>query len=202
MSKAMGTIYRISLVLTIAVGLTVGFSSAQESDIDQAESNKVSKKPSSSPSNQAPASLFPTLGVLVDSCYVFLNPRKGSLRFGPLVKGEKIKRLDAYKSWVHVWIPRLLISGWVLRTEVYQKGETIADEGSIPLNLLTILMIVGQRANIRKAPTTKSSIILTAERGQEFWLLNQKKGWFQIGMPTMKKKGWVHGSLVSRKQKK
>ncbi len=195
-----------SLTLALATILTANsanFATAQE-EVEGGEENagKVSKKPAIPEQIKVPSSLFPTLGVAVDSCPVFLKPSKKSNFFGPLVKGEKIKRLDAYKKWVRVWIPRLLISGWVIGANVHATGKKNLSQGSIPENLITILTVIGKRVNIRKGPSTRSSIIFQAKQGEEFWLLNQKKGWYQIGLPHLKKKGWVHGKLIGRKQKK
>ncbi len=190
-----------SLTLALATILTANGATAQEEMGSKENDGNVSKKPATPGPNKVPSSLFPTLGVEVDSCYVFLKPSKKSLYFGPLVKGEKIKRLDAYKKWVRVWIPRLLISGWVIGANVHATGKKNLSQGSIPENLITILTVIGKRANIRKGSSTRSSIIFQAKQGEEFWLLNQKKGWYQIGIPHLKKKGWVHGKLVGRKKK-
>lgn len=194
-----------SLTLALATILTANsanYATAKEVKGGKENTGKVSKKSATPGPIKIPSSLFPTLGVAVDSCYVFLKPSKKSFYFGPLVKGEKIKRLDAYKKWVRVWIPRLLISGWVIGANVHATGKTTASQGGIPENLITILTVIGKRANIRKGPSTRSSIIFQAKQGEEFWLLNKKKGWYQVGIPHLKKKGWVHGTLAGRKQKK
>ena len=211
MNEAMRVTLIWSLTLALATILTANsanLATAQEEveggeEVESREENvgKVSKKPAIPEQIKVPSSLFPTLGVAVDSCYVFFKPSKKSNFFGPLVKGEKIRRLDAYKKWVRVWIPRLLVSGWVIGANVRATGKTNASQGGIPENLITILTVIGKRANIRKGPSTRSSIIFQAKQGEEFWLLNKKKGWYQIGIPRLKKKGWVHGKLIGRKKK-
>lgn len=204
MNEAMRVTLIWSLTLALATILTANsadWATAEEVTGGKENAGKVSKKPATTGPIKIPSSLFPTLGVAVDSCYVFLKPSKKSNFFGPLVKGEKIKRLDAYKKWVRVWIPRLLISGWVIGANVHATGKKNLSQGGIPENLITILTVIGKRANIRKGSSTRSSIILQAKRGEEFWLLNKKRGWYQIGIPHLKKKGWVHGKLVVRKQK-
>ena len=65
-----------------------------------------------------------------------------------------------------------------------------------------MLTVIATRANIREAPTTRSKILAAAQKGQEFWLLNKRKSWYQIWLPDLEKNGWVYWKLVRRKQKK
>ena len=148
------------------------------------------------------ASLLPTLSVGLESCYVFLQPDGDSSFFGPLIGGELVKRVDGTRLWTLIWIPRLRISGWVRTNQLYRvKGKT-SDEDTVPTEYLTILNILKTRVNIRKGPSTKSRIIFKAKQRQEFVMLDESRGWYQVWVPTLKQKGWVAGNIAVKQRKK
>jgi len=190
------------LVLALVGILTASCTTAKEGHSSKENAGHVSEKATSLEPSQIPSGLLPTLEVAVDSCYVFLQPKRQSPYFGPLVKGEKIKRLDAYGNWLRIWIPRLKVSGWIRRTKVYATSKPTSSQGNVPENLLSTVTVLTKRANIREAPAMRSSIILEARKSQAFLVLNEKKGWYQIWVPELKKKGWIFGGIVTRKRKK
>jgi hypothetical protein len=190
------------LVLPLAAILVGGCVTAKKGEGSKENAEHLAEKPTPLHPSRFLSSLLPTLEAAGDSCYVFLKPKKQSPYFGPLVKGEKIKWVDVHGNWVHVWIPRLLISGWVRRTQVYETNEKISSQENVPENLLSTLSVIVKRANIRKAPTRRSRIILVVRKNQEFWILNEKKGWYQVWIPDLKKKGWISGKIVSKAGKK
>lgn len=147
------------------------------------------------------SNLLSTFEVTRDSCYIFLQPEYKSQYFGPLSKGEKVKWLDTREDWIQVWIPRLRVSGWVHNTKAKETSETTSSPVKVPENLLSTVTVMTKRANIRENPTTRSKIITVAQEGQEFWLLNNKKSWYQIWVSDLEKKGWVHKTLVTKKHK-
>jgi uncharacterized protein YgiM (DUF1202 family) len=148
------------------------------------------------------SNLLSTLEVSADSCYVFLHPKHSSQYFGPLAREEKLKWLDNQGGWFHVWIPRLWVSGWVHKSKVQETTETMSSSVEVPEYLLRNVVVNAKRANIRRGPSTRTNIISVAKRGQEFWLLNKKENWYQIWLSDLKKKGWIHSSLVRVKQKR
>jgi hypothetical protein len=148
------------------------------------------------------SNLLSTREVTGDSCHVFLQPKHKSHYFGPLPKGEKVKWLDTQGDWIQVWIPRLRVSGWVHNTKAKETSGTTSSPVKVPENLLSTVTVVTKRANIREDPTTGSKIITAAQKGQEFWLLNKKKSWYQIWLSDLEKKGWIYKTLVTKKQKK
>ena len=152
--------------------------------------------------DQVHSSIFPTLGVLGDSCYVFLKPTKRSENFGPLKKGEKINRIDARGQWVLVWIPRLRTSGWVPKSKLSKIKQNTSTVSGIPLDILDTVTVISSRANIRSAPNTNASKIHLAKRKQRFVVLGERDGWYQIWVPDLKKKGWIYGRIVTRSPKK
>lgn len=149
-----------------------------------------------------PSSLLPTLKVGVDSCYVFLQPDGDSPFFGPLVKEELVKRVDADGRWTLVWIPRLRISGWVRKSQVYRVNKETSEEDTVSKKYLTVLNILKRRVNIRKAPTTRARIIFKAKQRQEFLMLDEKRGWYQVWVPPLKQKGWVAAKIAVKQRKK
>ncbi len=169
---------------------------------ESSKTDQVSKQPPALKPNEVPSRLIPTLKVAVDSCYVFLKPKSQSPYFGPLLKGEEIKRLDVHESWIRVWIPRLREAGWVLNGKVYAISRETSSLGGVPLNLLTTVIVLTKRANVRAGPTTQSRIILEAKKGHEFYLLNEKKSWYQIWIDKLKKKGWIYEKIVTKKRKR
>ena len=147
------------------------------------------------------ASLLPTLAVGLESCYVFLQPDGDSPFFGPLNGGELVKRVDAERLWTLIWIPRLRISGWVLKNQVYHVKSKTSDEDTVPTENLTILNILKTRVNIRKGPSTRTRIIFKAKQRQEFVMLDEKKGWYQVWVPPLKQKGWVARNIAVKQRK-
>ncbi|UCE83719.1 MAG: SH3 domain-containing protein [Deltaproteobacteria bacterium] len=195
----MHSIIRSILIWTLVVFVTAAGASGQEGKRKEDNSGDAPKE---STSEQIPANLLVTLVVGVDECYVFLRPSMDSPFFGPLVKEEKVQRLDGSGDWLRVWIPRLRISGWVRKYMVDVTQKERGDQGNVPIEHLSTLKIVKKKVNIRKAATVKAPIILQAERDQEFRLLDEKKGWYQIWIPRLKKKGWVAAHLVVKQSNK
>ena len=161
-----------------------------------------SKKRVSYMPEEISANLLPTMAVGVDECYVFVRSDGDAPFFGPLGKGENIKKIDTGKSWILVWIPRLRISGWVRKHQVYLIDKEISPKETIPTKYLTILHILKKRVNIRKAASTRAWIVYKARQRQEYLLLDEKRGWYQIWVPQVKKKGWVAGKLVVKQHRK
>ena len=146
--------------------------------------------------DKIPASLLPTMAVGVDASYVFVRPDGDASFFGPLAKDEKVSRIDRKGSWILVWIPRLRITGWIRKQQIYDVGEESSDKGSIPTKYLTIVNIIKRRVNIRKSASMRSSIIFKARQRQEFLMLDKKRGWCQIWIPGLEKQGWVASRMV------
>ena len=161
-----------------------------------------SKKRASFIPEEIPANLLPTMAVGVDECYVFVRPDGDAPFFGPLRKGENIKKIDVRKSWILVWTPRLRISGWVRKHQVYRSHKKISYKETIPTKYLSVLHVLKKRVNIRKAASTRSRIVYKARQRQEFLLLDAKRGWYQIWVPQVGKRGWVAGKLVVKQRSK
>jgi hypothetical protein len=161
-----------------------------------------SRKRASYIPEEIPANLLPTMAVGVDECYVFLRPNGDAPFFGPLRKGEAIKKIDVGKSWILVWTPRLRIPGWVRKHQVYRIPKEISHKETIPSKYLTVLHILKKRVNIRKAASTRSRIVYKARQRQEYLLLDAKRGWYQIWVPQVKKRGWVAGKLAVKQHRK
>jgi hypothetical protein len=147
-----------------------------------------------------PASLIPTLEVVVDGCLVFLDPKETSLHFGPLAKGDLVKKLDVQEKWIRVWIPRLRISGWVTNADVHTAPEMHLDLPPIPEKELTTLSVIPERANVREGPAVESAVILVAQRNQNFFLIDEREGWFKIWVSDLERAGWIFGQLVTRRR--
>ncbi len=145
------------------------------------------------------SNLLTTLEVAADPCYVFINPKTTSQYFGPLLKGEKIKWLDADGDWTRVWIPRLRISGWVKNAQVKEASEPDSNPARVPERVLSRVSVITKRANIREDATSQSPVILVAHKNEEFWLVNEEKGWYQVWLPVQKRKGWIFGSTVTKR---
>ena len=161
-----------------------------------------SKKRASYIPKEIYANLLPTMAVGVDECYIFVRPDGDAPFFGPLRKGENIKKIDVGRSWILIWTPRLRISGWVRKHQVYRIDKEISHKETIPSKYLTILHILKKRVNIRKTASTRSRIVYKARQRQEYLLLDEKRGWYQIWVPQVKKRGWVAGKLVVKQHRK
>jgi uncharacterized protein YgiM (DUF1202 family) len=144
------------------------------------------------------STIFPSLMVSENSCYVFLKPTSHSDNFGPLKKGEKINKLEAEGGWIRVWIPRLRTSGWVDKSKVFGIKEKTVTPGGIPVDILDTVTVISSLANIRKAPTTSASKIHLAKRKERFVVLAESDGWYEIWVSQIKKKGWIYGKIVTR----
>jgi hypothetical protein len=190
------------LIFFLALGLTGLFWSACTTPKkDRAPTTTETAPVPSSALKTAPSDLLSSLRVAGDSCYVFLRPDEKSRHFGPLMKGETLKRLDAQGSWIRVWIPRLRVSGWIPGALAIEASENHDTPESIPADLMSTVTVIVRKANIREAPTTEADIVLVAKRNQQFWLLKEKGGWYQIWLPDLKRKGWISGKIVARLRK-
>jgi hypothetical protein len=161
-----------------------------------------SKKRASYIPKEIYANLLPNMAVGVDECYIFVRPDGDAPFFGPLRKGENIKKIDARKSWILVWTPRLRISGWVRKHQVYRIHQKTSHKETIPSKYLTILHILKKRVNIRKTASTRSRIVYKARQRQEYLMLDAKRGWYQVWVPQVGKRGWVAGKLVVKQHRK
>lgn len=148
------------------------------------------------------SALFPTLGVSGSSCYVYLEPTRGSENFGPLKKGEKIHRLERRGQWIDVWIPRLRTSGWVPRSQVFEIKKIVSSPGGIPINILSHVTVMSSRANIRSSPSLEGTKIHIAKRKETFAVFAEREGWYQIWVSPLKRKGWIYGKIVSYSPRK
>jgi uncharacterized protein YgiM (DUF1202 family) len=157
-----------------------------------------SEKSTSREAADSISELLPSLEVIIEPCYVFVRPKTTSNYFGPLLKGEKIKRLEAEGDWIRVWIPRLRISGWVKNAQVKETGGPGSWRAEVPENVLSKVRVVTSRANIRAGATSRAPIIFVANKGKEFWLLREEKGWYQVWLPGRKRIGWVFGWVVRK----
>ena len=197
-SESMRLTMRLFLALTLIALLALNCGGSTQG-------KSIRARPKSGPvtiPHNISASLLPTLAVGLESSYVFLQPDGDSSFFGPLNGGELVKRVDGTRLWTLIWIPRLRISGWVRANQVYRvKGKT-SDEDTVPTEYLTILNILKKRVNIRKGPSTKSRIIFKAKQRQEFVMLDERWGWYQVWLPPLKQKGWVAGNIAVKQRKK
>ncbi len=168
---------------------------------DEEYGAEASQEPTPLAPSHTHSNLLSTLEVTADSCYIFLQPKHRSHYFGPLFREEKIKWLGTQGDWIHAWIPRLWVSGWVRSEKVQETTETTSSPVEVPEHFLSNVKVVTKWANIRQAPTIRSEIISVAKRDQEFWLLNKKKNWYQIWLSDLEKKGWIYRTLVTEKHK-
>lgn len=195
----MGTTVRWLLALTLSAIISTGCASGKKANAEKGQSGEGPQEVVVSLPAEIPATLLPTLMVGVDSCYVFLRPDENSRFFGPLKQGEIVKRLDVYKDWINIWIPRLRISGWVGKHMVYGSAEKISAQTTVPTAILATVTIAKKRVNVRKGATVQAPVIFVAEQGQRFLLLDEKSGWYQVWVPHLKTEGWV-SSKVGVKQ--
>ena len=190
------------LIFFLSLGLGGLFSGACTTPKEDRTPTTEQSAPAPSPALETvPAHLLSSLRVTEDSCYVFLRPDEKSRHFGPLIKDETLKWLDAQGPWIRVWIPRLRVSGWVPGALVLETPESLLTAESVPAHLMSTVTVIVRRANIREAPTTEAEIILVAKRNQQFWLLKEKVGWYQVWLADLKRKGWISGKIVARLRK-
>jgi len=152
--------------------------------------------------NPLPADALTSLEVVSDTCLVSVEPKKKSHSFGPLTRGEVVKWLDARETWIRVWIPRLRVSGWVLQGDVEEIQDTNASQPRIPEKELTTMIVVSEKTKVRDVPTTKSDVILIADKGDAFFLAGEREGWCRIWVPEQKRTGWIFGRSLVRKGEK
>jgi hypothetical protein len=190
-------LYLLLSGLTVTVPYTYGVSAEGTKN---RESVQVStENPASAEATDSIPNLLPTLDVAVDRCYVFIDPKTPSHYFGPLMEGERIKWLDAQGDWTRVWIPRLRISGWVKNAQIKEASEEDSNPAKVPEKVLSRVSVIANRANIREDSTSQSPVILVAHKNEEFLLVNEEKGWYQIWLPVQKRKGWIFRSTVTKR---
>jgi uncharacterized protein YgiM (DUF1202 family) len=188
-------------VLLLSLTATVSYTHTASAEGNTTEESVQTswQEPTSTQAIDSISNLLPTLEVKIDPCYVFIKPTSTSRYFGPLSKGEKIKWLDAEGDWTRVWIPRLRISGWVKKAQVKEINEPDSSKVRVPEDVLCKVSVVASRANIREDATSQSRVIFVANKDEEFWLLNEEKGWYQVWLPGQKTKGWVFGGIVEKR---
>jgi uncharacterized protein YgiM (DUF1202 family) len=191
------TLYLLLFSLTATV--PYAYAASAEGTTNR-ESVQISpENPASAEATDSIPNLLPTLEVAADPCYVFINPKTTSQYFGPLLKGEKIKWLDANGDWIRVWIPRLRISGWVKNAQVKETSEPDSNPARVPERVLSRVSVITKRANVREETTRQSPVIFVAHKNEEFWLVNEEKGWYQVWLPVQKRKGWIFGRAVTKR---
>jgi N-acetylmuramoyl-L-alanine amidase len=79
--------------------------------------------------------------------------------------------------------------------------ETEARSETVPAQLMSTVTVIVRKANVRESPTRQSQVITVAKRNQQFWLLNEEGGWYQVWLPHLKQKGWISGRIVARLRK-
>jgi len=158
--------------------------------------------PSPEKQNLFPADRLTSLGVVVDACFVSVEPKRKSPTFGPLTRGEVVKWLDVRDNWIRVWIPRLRISGWVLQSGIEEIQDTNVNQPPIPEKELTVMIAVSEKINVRDVPTTKSEVILVAGKDDAFFLLGEKEGWCRVWVREQNIAGWIFGKSLVRKAEK
>lgn len=160
------------------------------------------QEPAPEKQDRFPASMLTSLEVSVDSCPVFLEPKKNSPTFGPLTRGEVVKWLDGREVWTRVWISRLLISGWVGESSVREITDTNPDQPPIPEKELTPMMVVSEKINVRDGPSTKSEVVLVAGKDDVFYLLGVTEGWCRVWVPGQNRAAWIFRKGLVRKTEK
>jgi hypothetical protein len=192
--------YFLLLSLTATVPYT--YAASAEGTTNRQRVQISSENPASLEATDSILNLLLTLEVEADPCYVFIKPKTTSHFFGPLLKGEKIKWLDADGDWTRVWIPRLRISGWVKNAQVKETSEPDSTPARIPDRVLSRVSVITKRANIREDSTSQSPVILVAHKNEEFWSVNEEKGWYQVWLPVQKRKGWIFGGTATKRSAK
>jgi len=152
--------------------------------------------------NGLPADMLTSLEVVVDACFVSLEPKRKSPTFGPLTRGEVVKWLDVRDNWIRVWIPRLRISGWVLQSGMEEIQDANVNPPPVPVNELTTMIAVSEKIRVRSVPATNSEVILVADKGDAFFLLGEREGWCRVWLPEQKRTGWIFGKSLVRKAEK
>jgi SH3-like domain-containing protein len=117
--------------------------------------------------------------VSVDKCNVRSGPGE---EFDIIWQVEKYYPLDVIES----------------KEKWYFFRDLDGDEGWIHsslLNKIETVVVKKNNCNIRSGPGTKHKVIIIAEKGIPFKVLQRKKQWIQIEH-TDGDKGWIHASLV------
>jgi len=191
------------MIYLVIISHGAAFSCAWAASAEESSSKEniqaSSEGPPSVEAADAISDLLPTLEVTGDTCYVFIQPKTTSPYFGPLLTGEKIKWLNADAGWTRVWIPRLRITGWVKNALVRETIEADPKAAKVPDSVLSRVSVATKRAKIREDARIQSPVILVAVKDDEFILLREEKGWFQVWLPAQKKKGWVFGGTAAKR---
>lgn len=182
--------------------ISTAFSILGCSAFNDAAKNTKPEVREASPGNLLPAEPLTSLEVVSDICLVSVEPTKKSHAFGPLTRGEVVKWLDARENWIRVWIPRLRISGWVLQNGLEEIQDTNVDQPRIPEKELTTMVVVSEKTKVLAAPTSKSDVILIADKGDAFFLIGEREGWCRVWVREYNRSGWVFGRSLARKGEK
>lgn len=81
---------------------------------------------------------------------------------------------------------------------VEKKSEpTVAPQNTTPSPASTSMVATGNKAKIRKKPSTKADVVKTMKKGEEVRVIKQKDDWFQIELASGEV-GWCHKSVLER----
>jgi len=62
------------------------------------------------------------------------------------------------------------------------------------------VVVTTKTANVRSEARAQAQVLLIARMDQEFWLLNEKGGWYLVWLSELNKAGWVFGKAVSKQK--
>ncbi len=134
-----------------------------------------------------------------------LNVRSGPgtnyRKVGAAVKGAKLQVLDQKGNWYKVKLSNGK-SGWVINTYLgILKGTSAGSSSSKPdkgAKEVKIVVVKSNNVNVRSGPATGYGKVSRVNKGQEFAMVKESGGWYQINLGKGKY-GWIANWLVSLK---
>jgi N-acetylmuramoyl-L-alanine amidase len=121
------------------------------------------------------------------------NSLDGSV-IGSVSKGQSFKILDEQNNWVKIeYKPRQTgwAAGWFFDKK--KNGTAAAPSQSVKNSSVSMLH---NGTNIRKGPSTGTSVIYRANQGDSFEIISVEKDWYKVALPNGSA-GYVAGWIVS-----
>lgn len=152
------------------------------SDYISSTTSKITSSPTKS------ASTKQTFTVSVDALNVRKKPDLMSKKTGMIHKGESYTVSEAAGNWLQIKLSDKE-DGWVytfhgvLSDGIASNTSSISDDSSPSPQSVTILSM---GTNIRETSSTSSQVVMRADAGEKFEIVNQSGDWYEIALPNGK----------------
>ncbi|KAB7707412.1 SH3 domain-containing protein [Bacillus aerolatus] len=133
-----------------------------------------------------------TIQIAVHKANIRSEPSMTSSVIGQADRNEQYSVLKEKYDWYQIQLDNGK-KGWVAGYIVTKTHQ--ANRSSSSNSLSGTIQIAVNKANVRSEPSKTASVIAQADRNEQYQVMKEKYGWYQIQLANGKK-GWVAGYIV------